>query len=281
MSHIPTTHPATTHPATSRIAMSAVHTATGRSFPAHGREHGRSPSSARSGRRAAAVAGVLALGATLVPAVQSATPAAAAVSPYAPGTQVSYRTSQQVMVADHTHGSVGSWRRWQWRGTSKGWVRVDSPAYSVFGRNGVVPAARRVQSTDTTPAGTFGFVMAFGVGNPGTAMPYRRVTASSWWDERQSSSTYNRWINGAHGCNTVDCEHLADYTGAQYRQAAVINYNYSGVQHRHGHGSGAGIFLHYARQWTAGCVGVSTHREIDATVRWMDPAQHPVIVIKA
>ena len=78
---------------------------------------------------------------------------------YAPGTRVSWRSSRQVMVADRTSGTHGTWVRYQWRGSSRGWVRVSAAGVgSVFGSGGVVDAGRRRQGTNTTPAGTFGVV---------------------------------------------------------------------------------------------------------------------------
>jgi L,D-peptidoglycan transpeptidase YkuD (ErfK/YbiS/YcfS/YnhG family) len=201
----------------------------------------------------------------------------------APGTDISYRTSQQVMVADRTSGTHGTWARYQWKGTSRGWVK-ESPSGvgSVFGSGGVVPASIRRQNTSTTPAGDFGFVSAFGVGNPGTKLAYRTVDSCSWWDENPASSTYNRFVEN---CRTTlkdpaTGEHLASYTSSMYRQAAVLDYNYYGSQHRSGAGSGAGIFLHYATSHTGGCVALDSHSELNATIAWLDPAENPRIVIQ-
>lgn len=228
----------------------------------------------------AAVTGLAVPTATAAPA--STRPAAATTT--APGTTISYRTSQQVMVADHTSGTRGTWARYQWEGRWRGWVEK-SPAgvSSIFGSGGVVPASQRVQGTSSTPAGTFGFVGAFGVGNPGTWLPYRTVDSCSWWDEDPSSPTYNRFVENCHS-SLIDPdtgEHLAGYTDSLYRQAAVLDYNYYPPQHRSGAGSGAGIFLHYATQYTGGCVAINSHSELDATIAWLNPVEHPKIVIKS
>jgi L,D-peptidoglycan transpeptidase YkuD (ErfK/YbiS/YcfS/YnhG family) len=65
-----------------------------------------------------------------------------------------------------------------------------------------------------------------------------------------------------------------------YEQGVVIGFNYDEPILR-GRGSGAGIFLHFSRGNTAGCVGLTSLRELTDTVRWLDPAANPVIVIKA
>ena len=203
------------------------------------------------------------------------------VSRFAPGTSVAADVSQQVMLADRTSGTRGTWARYQWRGSAKGWIKVSSSGVgSVFGQGGVVPSGRRRQGTRTTPAGTFGVVSAFGVGNPGTKLSYRTIGPCSWWIEDPSQRDYNRWREDCSHLSTSDNERLADYAGSLYRQAAVLSYNYASPT-RHGAGSGAGIFLHYATRYTGGCVAVNSHSELDATLRWLDPAQNPRIVIKA
>ena len=59
-------------------------------------------------------------GATTRPAPKPA--AKGVVSRVVPGTSVSADVSQQVMVADRTSGSRGTWARYEWRGAGKGWV---------------------------------------------------------------------------------------------------------------------------------------------------------------
>lgn len=216
------------------------------------------------------------------PASPALPSAAAAPRPvYAPGTSVSQLQSTQVMVADRTAGTKGTWARYSWNGAR--WVRVNAPATAVFGRGGVVPSAQRRQGTSTTPAGTFSLVHAFGAGNPGTRLPYRRVTGCSWWIQDPGQRDYNRWRESCSVPASVarSSERLQSYVDSGlYRQAVVIRYNYTTPDRRGAH-SGAGIFLHYARSYTGGCVGIDSMSELTATVRWLDPARRPVIVVKA
>lgn len=68
------------------------------------------------------------------------------VSAYAPGTKVSWRTSQQVMVADRTSGSHGTWARYQWTGSQRGWEKVSAGGVEAhFGKHGVTAGSRRVE----------------------------------------------------------------------------------------------------------------------------------------
>ena len=195
----------------------------------------------------------------------------------APGTNVDAAQSQQVVRAQHVSGTTGTWQRFQWDGS--GWIDVAGPATAIFGSGGVVDASVRVQFTNTTPAGTFPLLFAFGRGNPGTAMPYRLVTDCSWWVQDPAAEDYNRWRESCSNPPS-ESEHLADYLGSLYQQAVVVGYNYENPI-RYGNGSGAGIFLHYAPTRTAGCVAVNDVTELVRTVQWLDPTQHPEIVVVA
>lgn len=63
---------------------------------------------------------------------------------------MTYDRSRQVMVADRTNGTRGTWARYEYL-LGRGWVKVGSRSTAVFGRGGVVPAAGRRQDTNTTP----------------------------------------------------------------------------------------------------------------------------------
>jgi L,D-peptidoglycan transpeptidase YkuD (ErfK/YbiS/YcfS/YnhG family) len=197
--------------------------------------------------------------------------------PAAPGTHVRPETARQVLVAARTEGARGTYRRFAWRARQYRWVRVGS-APATFGYNGVVPGDHRVQGSGTTPAGTYRMPYAFGASNPGTSMRYRRVTECSYWVLDPRARDYNRW---RESCDRPprSGEHLASYVRrGLYRHAVVTDYNYESPN-RSGPGSGGAIFLHYDTQPTAGCVGISSMRELTRTVRWLDPAKEPVIVV--
>lgn len=198
--------------------------------------------------------------------------------PPAPGTDVRPETARQVVVAHRTSGVRGTYRRFRWRARQFRWVRVGS-ATAVFGSNGVVAGTRRVQGSGTTPAGTYRLLYAFGGSDPGTAMRYRRVTDCSFWVLNPRAGDYNRWRESCANPPSSG-EHLQTYVrSGLYRHAVVTDFNYDSPT-RSGPGSGGAIFLHYATQYTGGCVGITSMRELTRTVRWLDPAKEPVIVIK-
>jgi L,D-peptidoglycan transpeptidase YkuD (ErfK/YbiS/YcfS/YnhG family) len=195
----------------------------------------------------------------------------------APGTKIPYTKARQVVVADQTGVKRGTWARYEWRGTR--WVKVSGKSATTFGYGGVKPGAKRVQGDGSTPAGTYPLLFAFGRADPGTAMPYRPITACSWWVSSKEAD-YNRWRESCAG-RPRSGEHMLSYMNRRlYEQGVVIGFNYADPV-RSGRGSGAGIFLHYSKGNTAGCVGLTSMTELTDTVRWLDPAANPQIVIKS
>jgi L,D-peptidoglycan transpeptidase YkuD (ErfK/YbiS/YcfS/YnhG family) len=173
------------------------------------------------------------------------------------------------------------------------WRRRLGPVPARLGRNGFAPADRRRQGSATTPAGTFAVRWAFGTwADPGTRLSYRRVDADDWWPyDPRDPATYNVWQ--PHRSRSSDwrrswAEDLSSY-GRQYRYAAVLDFNLPRrVRAAAGErlaGSpadterGGGIFLHVERPGaTTGCVSVA-QREMRALLRWLDPANDPVVVM--
>ena len=98
-----------------------------------------------------------------------------------------------------------------------------------IGYAGWVAAQVRVQSTGTTPAGTFTLRRAFGaLADPGTSLPYIRFDDDDYWPyEPRDPATYNvyqhskspktHWRPGY-------AEHLSDFL-PDYDYAAVIGFN--------------------------------------------------------
>ena len=172
-----------------------------------------------------------------------------------------------------------------WRRLGKHWVKVGS-AKARFGVNGL--SDNRVEGDGTTPTGLFTLPLAFGIApNPGTALPWKPVRSTSWWNENSRSRKYNTWH---HDCPPKVCwksstrsarasEHLADYV-PQYTYAVVIGFNSGRVKIRPpARPSGSGIFLHIVgRGHTAGCIAIRRSALV-SILRWLDPAQSPHIAI--
>lgn len=159
-----------------------------------------------------------------------------------------------------------------WQLTSAGvYDRVGGPFHADIGRHGV---GRTREGAERTPSGVFTLTRAFGsLPRNGTRLAYRRTNPDDWWDEDPSSAGYNELVISRYspGGNS---ENLY-YAGAAYGHAVVINYNTDPIVK----GAGSGFFLHVGDgQPTAGCVSV-TPGALAKIMRWLDPAQHPVISI--
>ncbi|MBO4427125.1 MAG: L,D-transpeptidase family protein [Bacteroidales bacterium] len=155
---------------------------------------------------------------------------------------------QKIIVRGH--------RLEMWETTLDGGRKRILRCYCGYGRNGY--AVKKREGDGCTPVGVFPLEMAFGLApNPGTALPWRDVTPSSFWSGDKEN--YNTWQESP--CK--EGERLADYP-VQYKYAAVIGYNT--LEPRYG--AGSAIFLHCygprkswfqcrsSRTATAGCISV-------------------------
>ncbi|MCL2684717.1 MAG: hypothetical protein FWE55_05685 [Synergistaceae bacterium] len=121
-----------------------------------------------------------------------------------------------------------------------------------FGRSGIKGDKR--EGDGATPKGVYTFGRAFGVADdPGSTLPYTKVTDNDVWVDDPASSHYNRWAEGnSPSRDWKSAERLANY-GTAYKYALSINYNTAPVAP----GAGSAIFLHCSTGHpTAGCVSV-------------------------
>ncbi|GAA2800410.1 L,D-transpeptidase family protein [Kitasatospora sp. CM 4170] len=189
------------------------------------------------------------------------------------------RAEQVITVkASGTHATVTLWAR-----QNGAWRAFAATTGARIGSGGLHDGLTRVQGTGTTPTGTYTITRAFGIApDPGTRMPYHHVTAHDWWVQDPSSAHYNRMRTDTEGGfhlteeGVLGSEHLINYP-VQYDNVLVIDFNAAPVVK----GRGAGIFLHDLSPEagsTAGCVAVPA-AFMTRTIRWIDPAEHPVIAI--
>jgi L,D-peptidoglycan transpeptidase YkuD (ErfK/YbiS/YcfS/YnhG family) len=151
-----------------------------------------------------------------------------------------------------------------------------------FGKTGLVDGRTRQSGHLNTPTGIWwigGFLFGqHASAPPGTKMPYRPITATSWWSSRPDA-TYNTWVESA---SHVAGEHLQDST-VQYEYAFDTGYNAPPNERVIGRGSA--IFIHCFEppgnslgQFTHGCIAIAP----DAMLRMfalLDPARRPTCVI--
>lgn len=171
-------------------------------------------------------------------------------------TKTAQRTGQILLLAGHT---LTLWEK------RDAWMCVYC-SYAGYGRNGL--SEDRREGDGTTPVGDFALPLAFGIReNPGTALPWKKVTARSYW-----ADAGNVW---AESKEPIPGEHLASYD-PQYRYAVFIAFNADPFVP----GKGSAIFLHVKNDtsWkTAGCVSV-TEKNMIWLLRRLRPGARMLIV---
>jgi L,D-peptidoglycan transpeptidase YkuD (ErfK/YbiS/YcfS/YnhG family) len=176
------------------------------------------------------------------------------------------------VVADSASATTAVLTAWQREGHD--WTQAYGPVPAYVGQNGIGQAS---ESTARTPAGVWPLTEAFGNEPATTRLPYRRITTSDWWVSDVKSPHYNTYFSCAPGTCPFDeaaGENLGK-AGPVYDHAVVIDYNRAPVVP----GAGSAFFLHVGNgRPTAGCVSLPA-ADLDAVLRWLDPAQQPVIDI--
>jgi L,D-peptidoglycan transpeptidase YkuD (ErfK/YbiS/YcfS/YnhG family) len=211
-------------------------------------------------RRSIASLSVLALLSALLVAVFAASPAGAAPLP---GQIVRVQTSSPTA----TRGTITRYALQ--RNLTYAQVGTIDTAY--VGELGVGIAREGISRT---PAGQFTLTQAFGnQPSNGTALPYFQASRADWWDGESGTPAYNTHVHQVASPGPSS-ENLYD-AGAVYAHAVVIDYNrFPAVA-----GRGSAFFLHVTNgQPTAGCVAVASS-VLDTIMRWLSPAQHPIISI--
>jgi L,D-peptidoglycan transpeptidase YkuD (ErfK/YbiS/YcfS/YnhG family) len=173
----------------------------------------------------------------------------------------------QSSSATSTTASVAMWQL-----DAKGVYARVSPVMSAWvGERGI---GATHDNLARTPAGVFGLTQAFGnQPNNGTRLPYFQAGPADWWNGEDASPAYNTHVRQPNSPGPGS-ENLY-YAGAVYAHAVVINYNMSPVIK----GAGSAFFLHVANgQPTLGCVALPAVN-LTQVMRWLNPAQHPVISI--
>ena len=156
-----------------------------------------------------------------------------------------------------------------WQRSGNTWRIVAGPVFAWVGYAGT--GATR-EGMSRTPAGVFSLTQAFGnTPSNGTRLPYFQAGPNDWWDENPASASYNRHVVRSSSPGGAS-ENL--YTsGPAYAHAVNIDYNTSPVVR----GAGSAFFLHVSEGHpTQGCVSIASG-SLDTIMRWLDPAQHPVI----
>ena len=163
-----------------------------------------------------------------------------------------------------------------WRKVRGCWVAAAGPYVARLGENGL--SSNRREGDGTTPTGTYsiGPTMYGNEPNPGVRFRYRRLRCGDWWNEDPRSPTYNSFQH-------VPCGQKPPFAASDgmwekprhYPFLAIVEYNMRPVVP----GRGSGIFLHAQTGGpTIGCISLRKP-ELRAVLRWLRPADAPVIAI--
>ena len=153
-------------------------------------------------------------------------------------TKAAKKTNQIITVAN---GKLTLWEK-----SGSDWKSILSVACKT-GRDGI--DKNMGEGDHKTPAGAYTMTQSFGKGNnPGTILPYRKITKNSYWISNVKDKDYNTWQERKTS-SPLD-EHLSKYS--TYKYVIVIDHNTKRVP-----GKGSAIFLHCSNGTpTAGCVAV-------------------------
>lgn len=159
------------------------------------------------------------------------------------------KETEQIVLVESTGGSDATVSFHEKRDGA--WMKLYE-TYGYIGKNGL---GKTKAGDKKTPTGTYNLTTPFGIlDDPGSAMPYTKVTKYHYWCGSSRTEYYNQLVDsrvtGRKG--TSSDEILINYKGF-YNYCLFIDYNVEGTP-----GKGSCIFLHCigSRAYTAGCVAI-------------------------
>lgn len=212
--------------------------------------------------------------------------------PSAPKSPVPIRTTQLVVgITESWSSSSAVVRRYQ--RTPTGWLGVGQPSSARLGPNGLawgrgrneIPAGSttKVEGDRRSPAGVFSLPTAFGYDadwQARTRLPFVTVGANDLFVEDPQSSLYNQHVRLDHAPTTAwERKQQMHQRDPAHRLEVLVGHN---TVPKIVPGAGSAIFIHVWRDGgdatTTGCTAMSDS-DVDALVRWLDPAARPLYVL--
>ena len=146
------------------------------------------------------------------------------------------------------------------------------PVLSVSGHVGKYGLTSNMrEGAKKSPIGKFTIGTAFGrYANPGTKMPYRRITSDDVWVDDPTSKLYNTWQSRSKTQGQWNSAENMNIPA--YNYGFVINYNTARIPYK-----GSAIFFHVGSGYTLGCTDTAQSNVVKI-LRWLDPAKNPVII---
>lgn len=139
--------------------------------------------------------------------------------------------------------------------SGKTWKKV-SQTTGRAGTKGFAKPGEKREGDGKSPTGSFTLSSAFGMGDPGTALPYRKLRSTGdCWGSTPGESHYNAYYSGT--CRSTDEDLSATMKRGPYHQVVVIDYNLP----KPVPGYGSAIFFHVGGKTpTAGCISITEGR---------------------
>lgn len=166
-----------------------------------------------------------------------------------PGNLEAAKEADQMLVVVGTGGYSAD--TYYYSRNKDSWELVWKEA-STVGREGITSA--KAEGDGKTPAGTYGFTMAFGLkDDPGSVLPYHKVVKGDYWVDDSSSPYYNRLVNTSVTPKSWDSAENLEKASPYYNYALALDYN-----SKQAPGKGSAIFLHCfsasPKKGSAGCI---------------------------
>ena len=176
--------------------------------------------------------------------------------------KVSSETDQIMIVVPESYTSYSAKFYYYIKNKDEKWDEIiNSDAH--IGKNGL---GKEKEGDLKTPVGKYKFNYYFGMAdNPGTKMPYVKLTDSHWWNCDSNTKEYNTMINTdeyGHNFDKSPSEHMIEYDLA-YQYGMNINYNEEAIP-----GKGSAIFLHCftLNPFSFGCIAIPKEDMIKAMI---------------
>lgn len=168
------------------------------------------------------------------------------------------RTADQMIVVVGTGGCYAD--TYYYKKGENSWDMVWKEA-SIVGRGGIT--TDKVEGDGKTPAGTYGFTMAFGLKeDPGSTLPYHKIVKGDYWVDDSSSAYYNKLVNTSVTPKSWNSAENMAAASPYYNYALALDYNADCVP-----GKGSAIFLHCftasADNGSAGCIRLPQEKAME------------------
>ncbi|PGY06325.1 SH3 domain-containing protein [Bacillus sp. AFS031507] len=177
---------------------------------------------------------------------------------------------QLILVTSNGYNTSNAEIRTFERNIQGKWVPVLTTTGHI-GKYGFASAANMHEGGKKSPIGKYSIGTAFGrYGNPGTKMPYRKITFNDVWVDDPTSKLYNTWQSRSK--TRGQWKSAENMNISAYTYGFVINYNTQRTPYK-----GSAIFFHIGSGYTLGCTSTSQKNVVNI-LKWLNPKKNPVII---